>query len=450
MHLFAMPMGSGGHLAGWRLSGSGAEKLMTLEYWKEIAQLSEAGCFDALFIADSQGFRIIEGADAFCQTDAVRLDPVTLLAALSACTRHLGLVATMSTSYNEPYIAARRLATLDHLSGGRAAWNVVTSTSENEAHNFGRDVHFGHAERYERASEFVDVVKALWDGWDDDAFEYDRQGARFFNPDKVHGLYYKGDHFSVAGPLTLGRPPQGHPVIVQAGASSAGLDLAARTADAVFTSHPKLESAIAFYADLKARVVAAGRPADSLKIMCAIQPVAAASKSEAEAEVADLNALIPDNLAMGYLQMSIGGVDLSAHDPDGPLPNLPASNASQATRQRIIDMSEKQGMSIRQIARKMAESRTSHALAGTPGMIADQMQEWFEKGAADGFVIAPPALPMMLRSFVELVVPELQSRGLLRVSYEGDTLRDRLGLQRPVNRYEVDPSLHQEPEIWHP
>lgn len=447
MHLFAMPMGAGGHMAGWRHEGAGAAELMTLAHWQKIAALSEQGCFDALFIADSQGFRPIPGADAFSRTDAIRLDPLVLLGALAATTDKLGLIATISSSYNEPYAIARRLATLDHLSGGRAGWNVVTSTSENEAHNFGRESHFGHAERYDRAEEAITVCKGLWDGWEDGAVLADKAAGQFLDPEKINGLNHQGDHFSVAGPLTMGRTPQGHPLVVQAGASSQGLELAARTADAVFTSHPTMESCIAFYNDLKQRVADAGRDPASLRILTAVQPVPGGTITEAEAEAEQMNSSIPVELGLSYLSTALGGIDLSAYDLDGPLPELPPSNASQGTRARIIDMG-KRGLKLGEIAVAVAATRTSRPLAGTAVTIADELETWFDAGACDGFVIAPPALPVMLERFVESVVPELQKRGRVRASYAGSTLREGLGLDRPESRYSLNPSLRREPEIW--
>jgi len=447
MHLFSMPMGAGGHMAGWRHREADPDALMTLGYWQKIAALSQQGCFDAMFIADSQGFRPIPGADAFCRTDAIRLDPLVLLGALAATTEGLGLIATISTSYNEPYAIARRLATLDHLSGGRAGWNVVTSTSENEAHNFGRDSHFGHAERYDRAEEAIAVCRGLWDGWEDGALLADAASGRFLDPSRVNGLFHKGRHFSVAGPLTMGRCPQGNPLVVQAGASNEGLALAARTADAVFTSHPTMESCIAFYNDLKQRVADAGRDPRSLRILTAVQPVPAGSDDEARREAERMNDAIPVELGLAYLSTALGGIDLSGYDLDGPLPELPPSNASQGTRSRILDMGAR-GMSLGQIALAIAATRTSRPLSGTAQTIADEMERWFDAGACDGFVIAPPAMPVMLERFVEAVVPELQRRGRVRTAYEGRTLRDNLGLPRPLSRYAIDPSLRQEPEIW--
>lgn len=448
MKLFAMPMGAGGHIAGWRHATARPGQIHEIEYWQEIARIAERGKFDALFLADSQGFRPVVGRDAFSRLDNMRMDPITLHAALAVSTTRLGLIGTLSTSYNEPYSAARRLATLDHISKGRAGWNVVTSTSENEAHNFGRETHYGHAERYERAAEFIEVVKGLWDSWDDDAFVVDQKTGRYFNPDKVHGLYHQGKHFRVAGPMTMGRPPQGHPVIVQAGASEQGLELAAATAEAVFTSHPLLESAQQFYRDLKGRVAAKGRPVDSLKILTAIQPIVAGSEAEANAIADELTQLIHEDVAISLLQMSLGGFDFSGYDLNGPLPDIPPSKASQGTQKRIVDLARKENLSILQVARHVAAGRTSKMVNGTPEQIADTLEEWFRAGAADGFVIAAPILPDMLARFVDQVVPILQERGLFREEYEGATLRENLGLDRPVSRYVLNPELHQEPEIW--
>lgn len=448
MHLFAMPMGAGGHIAGWRHKLADAGRLHEVDYYRTVAAIAERGKFDAMFLADAQGFRTIVGKGAFARTDLYRMDPVTLLGALSMTTSRLGLIATLSTSYNEPYSAARRLATLDHLSQGRAGWNVVTSTTENEAHNFGRDAHFGHAERYARAGEFIEVAQKLWDSWDEDAFIVDRENGLYIDADKVHATDHEGTFFKVAGPMTTGRPPQGHPVIVQAGSSEDGLSLAARTAEAVFTSHPSLPSAKAFYDDLKARVVAAGRVPESLKILTAIQPIIAPTEEEATRIEAELEALIHPELAIALLQMQLGGFDLSGYDPDGPLPPIPETRASKGTMKRIIDHAERENLSIIQIARQIAAGRTSKTITGTAEQVADLLESWFGEGAADGFVIAAPILPDMLARFVDGVVPILQQRGLFRADYAGATLRDHLGLARPASRYANQPLLHREPEIW--
>lgn len=443
MHLFAMPMGSGAHIAGWRHPLAGTSDLHSVQHYAEIARIAERGKFDAMFLADAQGFRPVASKDAFSRLDMLRMDPVTLLAAVAMATERLGLIATLSTSYNEPYSAARRLATLDHVSAGRAGWNVVTSTTENEAHNFGRDAHYGHAERYARAAEFIDVARGLWDTWDDGAVAPDPANGRYCDADAVHALAHQGPFFRVEGPLTMGRPPQGHPVVVQAGASEDGLALAARSADAVFTSHPSLESATRFYRDLKGRVAAAGRDPASLKILTAIQPLVADSQAEAMALSDELDALIHPELALTMLGMQFGGLDLSGHDPNGPLPPIPDNNASKGSQQRIIDEAARSRLTLLQIARKVAAGRTSHTVSGTGTQIADLLGEWFAAGAADGFVIAAPTLPGMLARFVDDVVPVLQSRGQFRTDYESTTLRGHLALQRPAAR-----QTGSEPEIW--
>lgn len=448
MHLFAMPMGAGGHIAGWRHPLADAGRLQDVDYYQTVAQIAERGKFDAMFLADAQGFRTIVGKGAFARTDLYRMDPVTLLSALSMTTSRLGLIATLSTSYNEPYSAARRLSTLDHISHGRAGWNVVTSTTQNEAHNFGRDAHFGHSERYARAGEFIEVAKKLWDSWDDDAFVADREAGSYIDTDKVHAVNHAGEFFKVAGPMTTGRSPQGHPVIVQAGSSNDGLTLAAATAEAVFTSHPSLTSAKAFYDDLKARVVAAGRNAGDLKILTAIQPIVAPTKEEAQRIEAELSDLIHPELAIALLQMQLGGFDLSAYDMDGPLPEIPQSGASQGTMKRIVEHAARENLSIIQTARQIAAGRTSKTVTGTAEDVADLLESWFTEGAADGFVIAAPILPDMLARFVDGVVPILQARGLFRQDYEGATLRDHLGIARPESRHVGRPDLHAEPEIW--
>lgn len=443
MHLFAMPMGSGSHVASWRHPLASGVNPVTPAYFTQVAQIAERGLFDAVFCADAQGFRQVLGKDPYSRLAPMSLDPVTVLGGVAMLTSRIGLVATLSTSYNEPYAVARRMATLDIVSDGRAGWNVVTSQTENEAHNFGRDAHYGHQERYARAGEFVDVARGLWDTWEDDAILRDHDAGRYFDPEKVSALRHEGQHFKVEGPLTTGRPPQGHPVVVQAGSSPQGLDLAARQADAVFTSHPTLDSAVAFYNDLKARVAAAGRDPNSLRILTAIQPTIADSEADAKAISDELNALISPDLALGQLSMQFGGFDFSGFDPDGPLPPVPANNVSQGSQKRIVDFAAKESLSLIQVARYVAAGRTSHTIAGTGEQVADLLAEWFEAGAADGFVISAPIAPVMFDRFVDKVVPVLQQRGLYRTAYEGTTLRDHLGLARPAPR-----RTGIEPEIW--
>ena len=449
MKLLLFPSFSGAHVAGWRHGGAQPGRMHDIGYHRHLAQTAERGLFDAMFLPDAQGFRTIVGREAYSRNEAARMEPITLLSALAMVTDHLGLIATLSTSYNEPYSAARRLATLDHISAGRAGWNVVTSTTQNEAHNFGREAHFGHAERYARAAEFIDVVKGLWDSWDEDAILADKESGIFFDPDKVHALDHDGDFFRVSGPLTTIRPPQGHPVIVQAGASAAGAALAAATAELVFTSNPSLASAQASYRRLKDAVSATGRDPAGCLVIPAIQPIVAQSLAEAEAIAYELDALIHPEVALSMLELALGGhVDLSGCDPDGPLPPIPPTEASQSTQARVLEMASAGQLSIGQLAKRIASSRTSAPLVGTPAMVADVLEAWFGEHGADGFALAAPYLPGGLEAFVNMVVPELQRRGLFRTRYEGMTLRENLGLARPDSRYRDDPKRHREPEIW--
>ncbi|SDC82563.1 FMN-dependent oxidoreductase, nitrilotriacetate monooxygenase family [Sphingomonas sp. YR710] len=449
MHLMLFPMFTGAHVAGWRHEGADPGRMHDIDFHREIVQMAEQAKFDAVFYSDAQGFRTIVGRDVHSRNDVARMDPLILLSALAMVSRRIGLIATLSTSYNEPYSAARRLASLDHVSHGRAGWNVVTSTTKNEARNFGREAHFGHAERYARAEEFVDVAKGLWDSWDDDAFVVDKAEGRFFDPGKLHGLDHKGKFFSVVGPLTTARSPQGHPVIVQAGASEAGQALAARTADVVFTSNPNLESAQAFYKAFKAKVVAAGRAPADCKILPSIQPIIAATDDEARAIADNLVSLIHPDVAISMLELALGGeIDLRAFDPNGPLPPIPSTEGSKSTQAKVIAMGD--GLSIMQLARRIAAARTSSALVGSPERVADELEAWFRAGAADGFVIAAPYLPGSLKAFCDGVVPILQQRGLFRTDYAGVTLRDHLGLDRPENARTGRPDRHAEPEIWQP
>ena len=448
MRLLSFPLGAGSHIAGWRHPAARDVRVDDPDYYRHLAQTAERGLFDAMFLADSQGFRSMQGRHAFSRTDVLRLDALTILSAAAAWTTHLGLIGTVSTSYNEPYGAARRLASLDILSRGRAGWNVVTSTSENEAHNFGRDMHFEHDERYARAAEFLEVCKGLWDSFDDDAVVCDQESGRYFDPDKAHGLAHKGKHFSVAGPLTTPRSPQGYPVIVQAGSSEAGLTLAAATAEVVFTTSPELATARRLYRDIKDRVAAAGRNPDHCLVMPALHPIVADTEAQAKAILAELNELVHPDVAISALQQSLGGVDLSGYDLNGPLPAVPETNRNRTVRARTLEIAERENLTILQLARRICVAKSSLPLAGDPDQVADVMQEWFETGAADGFAVSGPVMPWMLDSFVDKVVPVLQARGLFRTAYEGTTLRENLGLPRPSSRHEGRPELHVEPEIW--
>jgi FMN-dependent oxidoreductase (nitrilotriacetate monooxygenase family) len=448
MKLLAFAMQTGCHLGGWRHPDAWTRALTDIDYFRTLAQAAERGKFDAIFFADVQGFRRVAGEQAFARSDMGKLDPIAILSALSMATDKLGLVATASTSYNEPYGLARRFASLDHLSRGRAGWNIVTSTTENEAHNFGREEHFEHEARYRRADEFVDVVTGLWDTWEDGALVGDKASGVYIDTKKLHALNHKGEHFSVAGPLTCPRSPQGHPVLIQAGSSDTGQRFAATRADVIFTSHPSIESAAKFYAQMKATVVAHGRAAEDVKILPALTPIVAATEAEALALQRELDDAIDPVLAVSFLQVLLGDTDLSAYPLDGPLPKITSLKGSQSGRDRIVEMAEREHLTIAETARRVAAARTSRTSVGAPEQIADELEAWFKGGAADGFVISPAYYPGGLESFVDLVVPVLQDRGLFRQDYEGDTLRDHLGLKRPPNRFVENPSLAGVPEIW--
>jgi len=352
---------------------------------------------------------------------------------LAGVTEHLGLVATGSTTFDAPYHVARRFASLDHISGGRAGWNIVTTSNPDAALNFGLDDHMEHGERYARAREFYDVVTGLWDSWADDAFIRDAGRGFYFDPDKLHVLDHKGKYLSVRGPLNIARPIQGWPVIVQAGASEAGRQLAAETAEAVFTAQANLAAGRKFYADVKARAEKAGRSRDHLKILPACFVVVGDTVEEARAKRARLDSLVHYDNAIASLSIALGH-DASRFDPDGPLPEIPESNASKSGRQRAIELAKREKLTVRQLAQRLG-GYSGLAIVGTPATIADEMQEWLTTEASDGFTIMFPYLPGGLDDFVERVVPELQRRGLFRREYEGKTLRENLGLPRPANRF---------------
>ncbi len=423
-----------GHQIGaWRHPKAAADQVMNFQFIKKLAQTAERGKVDMLFLADHSAVKFTDKL-ALEQSVNTSFEPFTLLAALSTVTEHIGLVGTVSTTYNEPFHVARRFASLDHLSNGRAAWNVVTSYQEEEARNFNLEKQLLHATRYQRAEEFVDVVKKLWDSWEDDALVFDKESAKFADSSKMHEVNHKGEWFSVAGPLNISRPIQGHPVVVEAGASEAGMELAARTAEVVFTAWQTLEEAQEFYSDLKGRMVKYGRSPEELKIMPGIYPVIGKTVEEAEANQKILNNLIPEEAGVALLSR-MTGFDLSGYDVDGPFPNVTVENvnAGKSRFQLLKDKADREGLTIRQLYQQIAGARGHREIKGTPEQIADQMQEWFENGAADGFNVMPPYFPGGLDDFVDLVIPILQKRGLFRVEYTGKTLRENLGLKRPAN-----------------
>lgn len=435
LKLGAFLMATGHHVAAWRHPYVPADAGLDFAAYKQLAQIAESALFDALFVADS--IAAPTGAIASRMARSDHFEPLTLLSALSAVTQHIGLIATASTSYNDPYHVARKYASLDHLSGGRAGWNLVTSDNAAEAQNFGRDQHIGHAERYSRAREFHQVVTGLWDSWQDDAFVRDKASGQYYDPAKLHVLNHRGEHFRVQGPLNVARPPQGYPVIVQAGSSPIGRELAAQTAEVVFTAQSSLASAQAFYADLKGRLAQYGRSPESLKIMPGVFVVVGQSESEARDKFESFQALVEPEVAVALLGRMLGNFDLSHYPLNGPLPELPLTESGQQSRQKLLtDLAGKDNLTLAELGRKIAGGRGHYSLIGTPSQIADELQAWFEEGAADGFNVLAPHLPGGLQDFAEGVVPELQRRGLFRTEYEGRTLRENLGLARPNNQFQ--------------
>lgn len=426
--------GGGQHIAAWRHPDAPLDGALNLEFYKQLARTAERGLFDAYFLADNLAvnFGAKEGGGAAAAT----LEPVTLFAALSTVTTHLGFIATASTTYEEPFNLARKFASLDHISAGRAGWNVVTSTGDATAQNFGRNTQLNHAERYERAEEFVDVVRGLWDSWEDDVFIRDKQSGEFYDQSKVHALNYQGKYLKVRGPLNISRSPQGYPVIVQAGQSKPGIELAARTAEVIFTARQNLADAQQFYREVKGKLAKYGRSPEQLKIMPGIAPFVGRSQAEAEDKYHALNELIKPEVGIALLNGLTGGsLDLSTYDLDGYLPELPPTQGMISRQQLICEIAAEHNFTIRQLYQWVATARGHWTLVGTPESIVDQLQLWFENEAADGFNVLPPVLPTSLNDFVDLVIPELQHRGLFRTQYEGCTLRENLGLAKPQNSF---------------
>jgi len=434
--LGAFLQNTGHHIASWRHPDAQADAGENFAHYRQIAQTAERAKFDMVFLADGVAVRRDSDVEALSRDGKiVHFEPLTLLSALSAVTEHIGLVATASTTYNEPYHIARKFASLDYLSGGRAGWNVVTSATEAEALNFNREHHMEHALRYERAREFLQVVTGLWDSWEDDAFVRDKASGVAFDPAALHVLHHKGKHFSVRGPLNVARPPQGYPVIVQAGASDDGRDFAASTAEVIFTAQQTLEEAQAFYKDMKGRLATYGRSPDQLKIMPGIFPVIGRTEAEAKEKYDQLQNLIHPQVGLALLSGLVGSVDLTSYPLDGPLPALPETNGNKSRLQLVRDLAVRENLTIRQVYQAIAGARGHWTTWGTPEQIADRLESWFINEAADGFNLMPPYLPGGLDDFVEHVIPILQRRGRFRTEYKGRTLRENLGLARPTNQF---------------
>ncbi|MFJ9531146.1 LLM class flavin-dependent oxidoreductase [Herbaspirillum sp. NPDC101396] len=421
------------HTGAWRYPGALPDANFNLDHLKRFIRKLEAARFDAFFMADHLAVLNMP-LEALKRSHTVTsFEPFTLLSALSQVTEHIGLVATASTSFDEPYHVARRFASLDHLSAGRAGWNIVTTSNPEAARNFGLDEHLRHEVRYERAREFYDVVTGLWDSWSDDAFVRDVEAGVYFDPERLHVLNHRGPHLSVKGPLNIARPVQGWPVVVQAGASDAGRQLAAETAEVVFTAQSTLEDGRRFYADVKGRMDALGRNRDHLKILPGALVVVGDTLEEARAIRARLDGLVHYESAIASLSIALGH-DASQFDPDAALPDIPDSNASKSARERVIALARRENPTVRQLAHRLG-GYSGLALVGTPASIADEMEEWLDSGGSDGFNVMFPWLPGGLDEFVDKVVPELQRRGIFRREYEGKTLRENLGLPRPANRF---------------
>jgi alkanesulfonate monooxygenase len=421
------------HTAAWRYPGAFPDANFNLKLMVRFIRTLEAAKFDAFFMADHMAVLNMP-IEALRRSHTVTsFEPLTLLSALAMVTERIGLIATASTTYNDPYHIARKFASLDHISGGRAGWNLVTTANPDAALNFGHDAHMAHGERYKRAREFYDVVTGLWDSFADDAFIRDTANGIFFDPERMHVLGHKGEELSVRGPLNIARPVQGWPVIVQAGSSDAGRQIAAETAEAVFAAASNIEDGKRFYADVKGRMKALGRDPDHCKILPACFVVVGETEAEARAKRATLDSLVHYDSAIGSLSIALG-VDARAFDPDAPLPEIPETEQSKSGRERAISLARREGLTVRQLAQRLG-GYSGNAMVGTPGMIADQMQRWLEEEACDGFNIMFPFLPQGLDAFCTQVVPELQRRGLFRTEYEGSTLREHLGLPRPANRF---------------
>jgi FMN-dependent oxidoreductase (nitrilotriacetate monooxygenase family) len=433
LHLTAFMRPVSLHTGAWRYPGAAPDANFNFQLIARMAQTLERGCFDGFFMADHLAVLNMP-MDALKRSATVTsFEPFTLLSALAMLTERLGLLATGSTTFDAPYHVARRFASLDHISGGRAGWNIVTTSNPDAALNFGLDEHVEHDERYRRAREFYDVVTGLWDSWAEDAFIRDVEHGIYSDPSRMHVLNHKGKYYSVRGPLNIARPIQGWPVIVQAGASEAGRQLAAETAEAVFTAQSDLATGQRFYKDVKDRMEKLGRNPEHMKILPGCFVIVGESVEEAKEKRLKLDSLVNYESAIASLSIALGH-DASKFDPDAPLPEIPESNASQSGRERAIALGKRENLTVRQLAQRLG-GFSGLAMVGTPKTIADEMEEWLTSRGSDGFTIQFPYLPAGVDDFVGRVVPELQRRGLFRREYEGRTLRENLGLPRPKNRF---------------
>lgn len=434
LNLFIYP--GGHHEAGWRYPGSAPDRVLDIAYYQDLARKAEAAKFDAVFFADGPSL-----PDNVRYASRLRIEPLTWLTALATATSRIGLIGTASTTYFEPYNLARLFASLDHISGGRAGWNIVTTSADASA-NFGLPAQPPPAERYRRATEFIEVVTKLWDSWEDDALVANAASGIFADDTKIHPIEHIGPQFRVKGPLNTARSPQGRPVYVQAGSSDDGRAFAARFAEAIFTAHQTLGSAQRFYADIKRQAAGLGRDPDHVKILPGLSPYIGSTEAEATALLEEFNDLIQPAFSLAQLKQ-MTGLDLTGRDLDAPFPreliDLSGPKGVASRFQLIADIVERESPTLRQLIHRLAGARGHFVIAGTPERIADEIQTWFENGAADGFNIMPPWLSGGFDVFADEVVPILRKRGLFRTDYAGTTLRDHFGLPRPASLY-ADPA----------
>jgi len=422
--------GSGGNMASWRHPNAVPDGAVNLEYYRDMTRTAEDAKLDFAFFGD--GLYISEKSHP---NFLVRFEPLTLLAALSMVTTHIGLAATLSTTYSDPYTVARQFSSIDHLSDGRAGWNIVTSPLEGSAANYSKPEHPQHDLRYRMAGEFVEITKGLWDSWEDDAFIRDKESGVFIDPSKMHRLDHKGEFYSVQGPLNISRSKQGSPVLIQAGSSEAGRGFAAKIADAIFTGQATSSDAAGFYKDIKTRAEESGRDPGQVLILPGCSPVVGDTPEEAEAKYQEIANLVVIDDALNYLGRYFNDIDFSPYDLDEPFPDLGdfGRNGWESTTDRIKQVAKEESLTLREMALRSTTPRNE--FIGTPTQVANSMQRWFENGAADGFMLVPSVLPQGFNDFVEHVLPILKERGLFRTEYEADTLRGNLGLPKPENRY---------------
>ena len=438
MILAANANAQGSHLGEWRHAQAWDKPAANIANAARLAQIAEAGKMDLLFLADGNGVRNMDKPDLFAATSPSDrpgvFEPVTLLSALAMVTQHIGLVATTTTTYDEPFHVARRFASLDHISGGRAGWNLVTTSNALDALNFNHSEHVARDTRYERANEFADVVKGLWDSWADDAFPQDKASGRFLDPAKVQALGHTGKHFQVAGPLNAPRPPQGYPVVFSAGQSEAGRELSARHADCIFAIEATLPAAQALYSDFKGRLGKYGRGPDDLKILAGVTIFVGETAQQADDLAGELDDLVPPAVGVDYLA-KMTGLDVKTLPLDSTMIDWPEGHhGPTGIANAIVEVARKEGLSVRQTYKRILPQMAGNMFKGDPTQVADVMEEWYRGQGCDGFMVAAPVVPTGMERFTRLVIPELQRRGLFRREYEGRTLRENLGLKRPERR----------------